>query len=127
MIIKHLLAHKKKAVAVSLVYTITLTYYCLKASPISIKLPSQSDKLLHALAYFVFTVLWFLSFKFTFSWNRKKSVVSTFMLAVSFGILIEILQEQLTNYRQADVLDVVANIIGTVLAILTLKLIFKDR
>jgi VanZ family protein len=127
MIIKHLLAHKKKAVAVSLVYTMVLTYYSLKASPIPVKLPSQSDKLLHALAYFVFTVLWFLSFKFTFSWNRKKSVVSTFILAVSFGILIEILQEQLTNYRQADVLDVLANIIGTVLAIITLKLIFKDR
>lgn len=127
MIIKHLLAHKKKAVIVSVVYTIILIYYCLKASPISIKLPSQSDKLLHALAYFVFTGLWFLSLRVTYNLNNRKNFICIFMLSFVFGILIEVLQEELTTYRQADVLDVVANIIGTVLAIITLKLIFKDR
>ena len=127
MIIKHLLAHKKKAVLVSVVYTIVLTYYCLKASPISIKLPSQSDKLLHALAYFVFTIAWFLSFKFTFNFTKLKSLITVFCLAVLFGIFIEYLQYTLTNHRQADILDVLANTFGTILAVILLKFTFNDR
>ena len=125
MIIKHLLAHKSKAINVSLVYTVLLTFYCLKQSPIPIELPSQSDKILHALAYFVFTIVWFLAFYFTLKLSRTKSFIYTFLFSVAFGVLIEILQQQLTTYREGDVLDVVANTFGTILALLLLKIIFK--
>ncbi len=121
------MAHKKKIVFVSIIYTVVLTYFSLKSEPISIKLPSQSDKILHALAYFIFTIFWFLSFKYTFSLQKKKSFLNTFILSLVFGAFIEILQQQLTNYRQADVLDVLANTFGTILAIVMLNLMFKDR
>ncbi len=79
------------------------------------------------MAYFVFSLFWYLSYKFFFNFNKKKSSINTFILSVVFGIIIEVLQEQLTNNRQADVFDVVANTFGTILAVFMLNLIFKDR
>ncbi len=44
----------------------------------------------------------------------------SFMLSVFFGIAIEVLQGLYTTTRQEDTLDVVANISGAILAVVTI-------
>ncbi len=42
------------------------------------------------------------------------------LLSVTFGILIEILQGALTRNREADLNDVIANTIGTIIAVIVI-------
>lgn len=47
----------------------------------------------------------------------NKSYLKIALLVIGFGMLIEVLQGALTNYRQPDWADVVANSIGVFLAL----------
>ena len=121
MIIKLLSAHKNKIVLISIIYTALLTYLSLDTVKSSIKLPSQSDKLFHALAYLIFTVVWFFAFYPNLKFNYKKALVTASLVSLSFGIIIEFLQHFLTFNRQGDILDVLANALGTLFAVLIIK------
>jgi glycopeptide antibiotics resistance protein len=60
--------------------------------------------------------------------NNNKSMQLWILLAVFlFGVLMEVLQEVMTNYRTADVFDVLANISGIVLAYLFFKVTRMKR
>ncbi|MEJ7137512.1 VanZ family protein [Amphibiibacter pelophylacis] len=74
------------------------------------------DKSNHVLAFFVLTVLGCLAFP------RHRSV--PLALLVLFGVAIEVLQA-LTPTRQSDWHDVVADVIGIVLALLVMPLILR--
>jgi VanZ family protein len=65
------------------------------------------DKLVHLVFYFIFMWLCMLGWDM----SLKKALV----LAVSYGLLIEILQHTLTSLRYFDLFDVVANSIGALL------------
>lgn len=123
MIIKSLLEHSKYVVIASVVYTLLLTYLCLETPNVQINLGSQSDKVYHALAYLVYTVVWYLTFRFTFAKSHFKALSYVFVLALSYGILIEVLQHYLTVNRQGDYKDVLANVLGTLIAVLVINLI----
>jgi len=65
------------------------------------------DKLVHLVFYFVF--MWFCML------GGGMSLKKALILAISYGLIIEILQHTLTTQRQFDLLDVVANSVGALL------------
>lgn len=86
---------------------------------------NHADKYQHAVAYFVVTLSWIWSFQ---TRNNNKSMQLWILLAVFlFGVLMEVLQEVMTNYRTADVFDVLANTSGIVLAYLFFKVTRMKR
>ncbi len=111
--------HKNLFFWIALCWSGVVVFFCLTPSndiP-SVNFPNL-DKLVHAFFHFVFTILWFLVFK---KQVRKKNQYQLLIVALTFsilfGITIEILQERLTTSRSADFFDVLANIVGAVLAL----------
>ncbi|WP_194766942.1 VanZ family protein [Tamlana sp. I1] len=114
---------KKLAFVAAIGYSILLATVCL----ITLNdLPdvgiSFADKVFHFLAYGLLTILWYTTFVLTFNFKRNQALKFAFILAVIFGIVIEVLQGTLTVTRSLDVYDMVANTIGAILASLVLML-----
>lgn len=84
---------------------------------------SFADKLAHGLVYFIFAIVWFFSFSkgITNGFFRKNAIIASTVFAILYGICVEIMQETLVSNRQGDWQDVLANTIGTLLAILLIK------
>lgn len=118
--------HKKQLLLISCSYSLVLTI--LSLITVNDKLPSikNSDKLYHIIAYFIFMTVWFYTFHFKFKLKKHKALLVAFIASISFGIVIELLQGFLTQNRQSDVNDVVANIIGAILA-LFMQFLLKKR
>jgi len=92
----------------------------------STNLPMQnfkiSDKLLHAFAYFCLIWSWLLVFR-----NNKtsKSKLILFIALIAFGIILELLQGSLMQqHRSADWRDVLANVSGLCLGLVTFKYMY---
>lgn len=76
-----------------------------------------SDKIMHMGAYFGLVLLWLFYFTFNFKNKDFRKVISVICAsAIIFGIFIEVLQDVLTNYRELDIYDIVANSVGALLA-----------
>ena len=75
------------------------------------------DKWAHICVFFLLTGIWLLvaELKHWFSKNKIAWVSGAILL---YGIIIEVLQEEFFETRSADIWDVVADIIGIVLAVL---------
>ena len=116
---------KKYALLVSICYSFILTAASLlKVNSVTDKFPANSDKVFHASAYCLFTILWFLTFYYKLGLKKAKALSLSVLLAITFGILIEVLQGVLTSNRQMELNDVIANTIGALIAavvILSLK------
>ena len=82
----------------------------------------SSDKVIHFCFYFVLTLLLLKSIKNKF----KYKYLIVIYIAVSYGIVIEVLQSSFTLTRKADLYDVIANTIGVICAVLLNKYIFKS-
>lgn len=89
------------------------------------KIPSFNDKVSHALAHFIFVVLWFVVFHCKFKIKYSKALGFAALFSIGYGILIEGLQGWITVDRQSDFYDVFANVLGTVFAIILLLSIKK--
>lgn len=117
--IKKLLEHNLLTLAV--LATIIIAVLSLTAIPkinfgLEIK---SSDKILHILAYFTLSTVWFLALQ-----KKMSHLYSRFFLIFSlviYGIILEILQGGITNYRTGDFYDVIANTIGVLLAVLLIN------
>lgn len=87
---------------------------------------SYIDKYQHLLAYFVLCLSWLV----VVANKTKKYKYITLFSIVFFGGLMEVLQQVLTDYRQADIYDVVANSIGVLIGFFVFeklsKTIFKE-
>ncbi|MGB1283455.1 MAG: VanZ family protein [Polaribacter sp.] len=81
------------------------------------------DKYQHAFAYFTLTMCWLLSFRKKTP-NRKYTIV---FACIIFGIILEVLQYKLTQYRTGDYLDILANTVGVVLGLLIFNQILKKK
>lgn len=79
---------------------------------------SGSDKTNHVLAFLVLQVLGILS------WSTRPRLVATGLVA--YGVLIELLQS-LTGYRAADWRDVVADLLGILLALAAAEALRRFR
>lgn len=105
---------------VALLWTAFVTYLCLVQSsdlPV-INIPNL-DKYIHVFFHFVLTFVWFLFFRKQFKLDAIFSALFfSFIVSFLFGITIEILQQLVTTTRSADVLDVIANLIGATLAVI---------
>ena len=102
----------------ALSWTLLIAFFCLIPST---SLPGISvpniDKLVHVSFHFVFTTLWFLFFeKYLSSNNYLKPLRIALVLSFLYGIVIEIFQELFTTTRRADIHDVMANLVGAILA-----------
>jgi VanZ family protein len=113
----------------ALFWTGVILYFCLiKASDIpqlGVDYPNL-DKLVHAFLHFIFTLLWFFYFKKKIGRLKNyKLLILSLVLSFFFGLAIELLQRFLTTTRSADVFDVLANLSGATLAVITIILLNK--
>jgi len=123
----HLKSEHKIIVILAVFYTIALTAGSLMRPVHIIDDPmSNIDKLLHAGAYFGLTALWifwvlFKRFSKAQATPSKKLwliVGAIGLIAILYGVLMEVLQGTLTSYRTPDVWDILANTVGSVLALI---------
>jgi len=84
------------------------------------------DKLVHVVIFLVLTFLWL--FYVNSVLNDIKPIVLFFILAVClfYGILIEVTQELYVSSRGAEVLDVIADLLGSSLGLLFFRN-YKNR
>ncbi|SHI89305.1 hypothetical protein SAMN04488096_105276 [Mesonia phycicola] len=88
----------------------------------------NSDKYMHAIAYFGLTIIWYVYYFSSKSWKlvQIKSLTVICLLIIAFGIFIEVLQDKLTTYRTIDSLDVLANSIGVTVAFFVILMMKKQ-
>lgn len=121
--IKKLLEHN--AIKLAILATIIIALLSLTTVPkldLGFKIKS-SDKYLHVLAYFTLSSIWYFALK-----NKLKKLsykILVIILLIFYGIILELLQGGLTNYRTADLFDVLANVFGIVLATLVFDKILR--
>jgi VanZ family protein len=94
-----------------------------------IKMPQEgipiesSDKFLHTVAYFFLMLTWL------YSYSRKedfyKRIKFLILGCLIYGIVLEALQGAFTSYRTGSYLDILANSLGIVLAVLAFHLFEK--
>ena len=81
-----------------------------------------NDKIAHFISFLLFTFLWKNSFTHFF---KKKALLYLFIFALIFSVFIEIGQKYLTLSRNAELLDIVFNLLGILLAYIYFSL--KER
>ena len=84
----------------------------------------HGDKVMHAGAYGLLGLLAMIAGRST---ERLKSMWIALAVCAGLGLVIEVLQHTLTETRHFEVLDIIANIIGSFLGIAGFKLFFKRR
>lgn len=117
-----MLSMRKTLLAGALIYTVAIGAGSLIHPPqVLEEAPQNSDKLVHASAYFLFCIIWFLALYFgKQNWSFKRSLAIAIVWSLFYGMVIEILQLELTTYRTGDFLDMLANSTGILLAALAI-------
>jgi VanZ family protein len=114
---------RRNILVVAVLITLLIAYLSLMKVPrVQLEL-THLDKLEHTLAYFVLGLSWFFSLK-------RKTILNkliVFLICVFYGILLEVLQENITTYRTGDYLDGIANSLGVCFALLIFNLISKKN
>lgn len=91
---------------------------------VQVKVPSF-DKIVHMGAYFLLALSWLIgSVK---KQNKLIHAIAVAFLVVIYGIIIEALQLTITNARQGDMYDVIANSIGVLAALLFFTKVLKKN
>jgi VanZ family protein len=83
----------------------------------------NSDKYGHFLTYFILCLSWLNAIK-----NPLHKISINYIiifLIICYGIILEVLQDILTTYRQADLLDIIANSAGVIFAVILYNLLKK--
>lgn len=108
--------HKKGYLWLAIIWTLFMAYLCLtdfnKVPKIRI---SGIDKSVHVVLHFFFTLLWYLFLKSSRA-VKKNQLLIIGIASVLYGSAIEVAQAVFTTTRKADVLDVLANSVGTIIA-----------
>jgi len=86
------------------------------------------DKIGHLMAYFIFVLIWFFFFFCSKKRNKvfSKSILWAALLGFLYGLLMELLQGTLTNYRSPEWGDILANSSGIIFAVVILK-VFENK
>ncbi|APG65559.1 hypothetical protein LPB136_09385 [Tenacibaculum todarodis] len=112
--IKNLLKDNRFFIAIAITIVIAvLSLIKLGNQPVQI---SNIDKIEHLIAYLVLTLSWLFAFRTTLSNNKNKYLVV--VACIFYGIIIEVLQGTITDYREASYLDMLANTLGAIIAML---------
>lgn len=122
--IKKLLGVKLVTLIPAIVYTGIITYLSLvNLSDTSVGGWGVSDKVLHAVAYFGMALVWLVFYVLNYQPSTfLRKIIVVCLLVVAFGIIIEVLQNELTSYRELDLLDMLANTSGVILAGVLIKI-----
>jgi VanZ family protein len=80
------------------------------------------DKAYHSIAYFALGITWL----FTYYKKPEKKYLIV-ICCIIFGMIIEILQYTLTDYRSGDYLDVIANSCAVLLSLLIFNFFSKKK
>ena len=79
----------------------------------------HGDKIVHILIHAINVFLLFIVFV---KYNFVRPILYAVVASIFYGIIIEVLQDQLTTERKFDVFDIYANCFGTIVATVYLKL-----
>lgn len=116
---------ERNATLLAVLCTIGITVLSLIKVPGNVLEAKYSDKISHVIAYF------FLAFFWLYGLIKNKSNTSRIFLIALFcliyGIIIEALQSTITAYRSASYLDVLANSMGIILAVLAFYVFEKKK
>ncbi len=112
MNIKHLLDRKNTKVLTFIVCFLITILSLMPLQKLEIKAPTGTDKLIHIIMYFSLSTL----LLWSYAYNRHQ-IAWIALLIILYGIVIELLQQYLPVNRDADIFDVLANIIGVLLGI----------
>lgn len=119
---------KKHILNIALLYSIVLLVFSLvKISTGNVVPVKNSDKVFHFVAHFLLAIFWFFSFNVKLGIKKSKSFLFAFLFSLIFGIIVETLQHYFTTTREADIKDVIANIMGALLGLLVVKIIRKNE
>jgi VanZ family protein len=121
MRIKNLLVHN--ALYIAILFTVIIAILSFIKMPAKGLEVGPSDKVSHLIAYFSLTLAWLYTMIKNEKWfaQLKYAILGCFI----YGIIIEVLQSTFTSYRTASYLDILANSIGIVLAVLAFHLFEK--
>ena len=94
----------------------------------SINIPNF-DKFVHFTFYLVMVVLgiWAVREYLKMPKKMSKVMLGMFLFAVSYGIIIEVLQHTITVSRAGDIWDALANTIGALTGMLVSKSLFSSK
>ena len=100
-------------------YTIFITIAFLLPGSELPKVRFLNDKIIHITLYIILSFIWLL-FYFVFQKNQinLKNIIVVLVVCLIYGIIIELIQQLLIASRQADILDVFANTLGTLIGTL---------
>jgi VanZ family protein len=112
---------KDKTLLIAIFVTISILYLSLIKMPKHTVTISHLDKWQHGIAYFTLTFFWL------FTFYKKKKKYPVVFCCILFGIIIEVLQYTITNYRTGDYLDVIANSGGVLFGSLVFNQVFKKN
>jgi glycopeptide antibiotics resistance protein len=87
------------------------------------------DKLAHMLMFAL--QFWFIAIgllkQYKFSYKRKRVSSIAFLLSVSYGGIIELIQGYLLSGRTMDIMDMIANIVGAIIGWILFKIFNRKR
>lgn len=81
---------------------------------------THGDKLGHLIAYSVLSFFWTTT---QFVKRLKVKMLYVLLAVISYGVVIEIMQAQLTSYRSGDFYDIMANSIGVLIGYIFFKIV----
>ena len=112
---------KKYYLSAALIWTSSILLLCLEPASELPKIEINNvDKLVHFTFHFVFVILWYLYLYTNAKTANYKAPVILFFVSLIFGIGIEFSQQAFTSSRKGDLLDVISNISGALIALILL-------
>ena len=113
-----LILNSRFLLAFAIASTLAISYLSLSDISSLPKLEVQfEDKLYHIVAYYSLNSVWLLAITALKSKHSKYDVLISLGI-ISFGIVIELFQEILTDYRTFDNYDILANSLGVIISFL---------
>lgn len=121
---KHLLADKR-LLFIAIIYSCLITVlFFIPSQDLPKTQLLEADKLVHILVYFILVNLWMLYLYVSNDYYFEKKWIPILLLSILlYGIIIEIFQGLFTVSRSADILDVVSNLLGSLLGIFFFKIV----
>ena len=120
--------NKKRTFILAITWTVIITYLSLATINSSvgsaIEIPHK-DKIVHFIFYFMFVFLWTISFNS--SPYKTKTGIVILIIAIVYGILMEIFQGLLTINRTPDSNDVIANSTGAIVGWFVAKKYLQNK
>ncbi|MFD0932054.1 VanZ family protein [Psychroflexus salinarum] len=122
----NLILNRKVVLPLAIICTLSIGYLSLSDISTFPKIEvKHEDKIYHFVSYFVLNTIWL----FAIVHISSKSLLPNILISLgilSFGIVIEIFQEIMTDYRVFDFYDILANSVGVLVSYLCFEL-FRKR